>query len=933
MITRAPCRVASCAAIAVLAHSSFAGSRRHDVCDDLHVTLGDAYPSVCRIRIGANGRGSGTLVAPQWVLTAAHVVAQESSGYQLHDLSAYTVYFENGTFSTTPCEIVLVDPTWGEPGWSGPDHAQDLALICLSDVPPQSIPPVPRFIGVDERGSPAVLVGYGLRGNGRCSCGMDADDCSPSFDPNDCISMPPDDLRRAGVNTLDVFGSDYFGDPPLTYGLPYWLIFSDFDDPDDPSASYHGSATPEPMEYFSCSGDSGGAVFIGTQLAGVIKAGSSGRYGSFNAHTRVSQFNWWINAVSNTIAYGHGSTAAVTVGAGAVWNHDGPMHVGYGKNANGTIAIEGGGQLSVLEGSLGVGLGDPPGRSQGHIVVADPDSSLTCSGTGWFNIGEIGLGTLSISNGATATCAGWTNVAVEPGSEGSVSVTGPGSVLDVEIFNVGMRDAGTLVVEDSASLEFDELNLGRDVVSSDGQCSITNGGHAEGGLIRLGWRGVGSLSIETGGTLQTLGGHVGLSAGSSGLVVLRGAASSASASSFLNVGDEGLATVDISEGAVLSVTGWMSLGVQVLGDGAVTVSDSGSHLGVDVLSVGRWGSGALHVSEEASFSFDSLVLGRDTLSSRGETNIAQGGSGIGNSVTVGWEGAGTLTVETGGRLDVLEDAWIGKVAGSNGSIVVRDSGSALDISHWLHVGRSGTGTLTVEGAAVAQVGTRIDVAQNGTVAAAGGSITVGPGTADTTPGRLRIHAAGRVSGSGTIVANIVNDGIVIPGASAGALRNEGDYTQSANGTLLVEIGGVLAGSEYDQLSVTGQTALDGALDVSLIAGFQPCAGDRFVALIGGTRSGAFAQVIVPPLAEGLLWWVEYGPSTVELIVTVPHDLDRDGDVDSNDFGIFAQCMSGPEVLTPPPGCDPVLFERADLDEDGDVDSIDFALFQVAFGGS
>lgn len=53
------------------------------------------------------------------------------------------------------------------------------------------------------------------------------------------------------------------------------------------------------------------------------------------------------------------------------------------------------------------------------------------------------------------------------------------------------------------------------------------------------------------------------------------------------------------------------------------------------------------------------------------------------------------------------------------------------------------------------------------------------------------------------------------------------------------------------------------------------------------------------------------------------DLDGDGDVDVNDHGIFAACMNGPDVSTPPFGCTQEQFDLADLQHDVDVDLYDF----------
>ncbi len=65
----------------------------------------------------------------------------------------------------------------------------------------------------------------------------------------------------------------------------------------------------------------------------------------------------------------------------------------------------------------------------------------------------------------------------------------------------------------------------------------------------------------------------------------------------------------------------------------------------------------------------------------------------------------------------------------------------------------------------------------------------------------------------------------------------------------------------------------------------------------------------------------------------PGDIDLDGGVDIDDFGLFANSLAGPDQTEPPPDVEPAHFARSDLDLDDDVDLVDFAIFQRNFGDS
>jgi len=128
---------------------------------------------------------------------------------------------------------------------------------------------------------------------------------------------------------------------------------------------------------------------------------------------------------------------------------------------------------------------------------------------------------------------------------------------------------------------------------------------------------------------------------------------------------------------------------------------------------------------------------------------------------------------------------------------------------------------------------------------------------------FNISSGETFSGTGTIKSNVTNAGTVSPGNSAGSITVQGDYTQSADGILEIELGGTTAGTQYDQLTVTGTASMAGTLNVSLIDGFIPQVGDSFTILPYGTRSGGFSTLNVP---EGYRWGFEYGYSGIILTV-------------------------------------------------------------------
>jgi hypothetical protein len=153
-----------------------------------------------------------------------------------------------------------------------------------------------------------------------------------------------------------------------------------------------------------------------------------------------------------------------------------------------------------------------------------------------------------------------------------------------------------------------------------------------------------------------------------------------------------------------------------------------------------------------------------------------------------------------------------------------------------------------------------------------------------------------LTGRGGIVVSDVNNvaGVVAPGSALGELTIAGDYEQSADGTLQIQLGGATAITEYDRLIVTGDATLAGMLDVTLLNGFAPTPSQSFDILNWGSRAGEFSSVTLPPLAQGLFWDRSrlYSDGILSIVTAPPGDFNADGAVNAADYVVWRKNPGG-----------------------------------------
>ncbi|MEM6331373.1 MAG: retropepsin-like aspartic protease, partial [Planctomycetota bacterium] len=256
--------------------------------------------------------------------------------------------------------------------------------------------------------------------------------------------------------------------------------------------------------------------------------------------------------------------------------------------------------------------------------------------------------------------------------------------------------------------------------------------------------------------------------------------------------------------------------------------------------------------------------------------------------TGAWDAGGSWSPT--GAPDLLSVARVHHSAGGDQSAVVSAYAEAWSVS--IQGGALGEQmTLDIAGGVQLTTFSGVDLLD-------GGVLSLGPGAVlDTQFVEMRggvLRGDGVIStGNGEIPGQVENNGgVVAPGVGVGTLEIVGRFSAAATGTLAIEIGGLLAGAEHDQLRVDGGVALGGTLEVSLVdlgAGlFAPVAGDQFTILTASEGlGGEFASLDLP---ADFAWDVLYNATSVELVVLgpagLPGDFNADGRVDGADYAAW-----------------------------------------------
>ena len=574
-----------------------------------------------------------------------------------------------------------------------------------------------------------------------------------------------------------------------------------------------------------------------------------------------------------------GAAASVTIASGAVFNATGggPKVVDAA-----TLNIAGGGTVNVT-GAAGMVLDN--GATLNNAGTLDLQTNAGIAHTVGANGALVNAGTIRKSaGGGTSTIGAGIN---STSNGGTYNVAGGNTLTHaaVNTFNAGtsFTGAGTNIVTTDSTFN--------GAIASTG---LTLGSGNFGGVASLGgttgWNGgnmTGAFTVPAGSTLNVAGGGATTLAPAASLT--NNGTTNFAASQTINGAFNNAGAANVNGGTLTLAGGGTDTGAYNVAAGTLVDLTGGTrnfNPGTTFNGTGRLRSAAtLNVNAPLvlpnGFTFD-LAGGTLTdtagLTVNGAFNWSAGTIAGGGTLTTGansataitgtatlagklWDNFGPIALTGAGQI-VLGGAAPTTFVNRGTGVITDTSTNALPITTaTTRVGKafSNAGTFAKNAGSAATQTLDVPMTNTGTLDVNAGTlvanglptnngiIDVAAGTTFSTAGAPLVNGGlGLIKGNGTVIATVViNNGTVSPGDSPGALTIDGNFVQGPLGTIVAELGGTTAGTDYDLLRVTGAATLDGALRVETIAGAPIPEGSTFDFFTYGSRTGDFAVFNVP----------------------------------------------------------------------------------------
>jgi T5SS/PEP-CTERM-associated repeat protein len=594
-----------------------------------------------------------------------------------------------------------------------------------------------------------------------------------------------------------------------------------------------------------------------------------------------------------------------------------------------------------------------------------------------------GTGSLNLANLAFMNVNDDLFVAMQLNSLGEISISGLGTIVNVgNDATIALRGQASTVISDGGRLVSDANIIG-DEAGSDGRVSVTDQFSLwrATSTITVADAGRALLQVLDGARVENTAGTVGNQLDSTGTAEVAGLGSLWQNSAGLVIGEFGNGTLLVTEGGRVTAGGGINLmmiGRQNGSVGQVEVRDVDSLLSVATFRIGDSGDGTLRILDGGRVTSGPATLG-DNPTAHGVALVEGSGSiwEINGELTVSEPGEAHLTIADGGlvRASMMTRVnALGRITFDGGRLeaggttallnsgIVEGSGTIESLISNNNAGGQirahgpealvFTGSLTNAGLIDVQSG-GLDImgattnsadidARDGAILRFGGSgldnnassqLAITSGIVDVF-GAVDNNANAEVVVGGSAIAvfhdAVTNTGAVLvqPGGELLTLENLGFAAGAALTIGLQDVDLTDPDNEpsegFGQIQVTGAAILAGTLEVELLNGFMPMAGDFFqIVSAGGGLSGVFGTEILPALPGGLDWDVQYNPNSVVLAVIGPSllgDYNQDGAVDAADYVVWRNTLGlmGAGLV-------------ADGNGNGQIDPGDYDVWRANFG--